>query len=730
VKRYWRALILAVLLALMSDADAQQHRTVYSSPVSKLDRETVQQSRATASFRTTTISISTYPYTDHLTSVYSSIYNMNYSKLNWSSYNGSGPTPTLRDYELLVLENDYLYVTLLPELGGRIYQMIFKPTGHNELYQNPVVKPSHWGPPEQGWWLAVGGIEWCLPVEEHGYEWSEPWSYQVITSTAGVTVTLRDTTASDRVRAVITVHLPSDRGYLAITPRIENPTEDDINYQYWANAMLAPGAANTVGPDLRLTFDAEEMSIHSTGDNRLPGDWPTQPTGPDHRFSWPSYNGIDFSRLGNWHEWLGFFEYPQAASDLAGVYDSAEDEGVVRLFPSDVARGSKGFGFGWSAPIDPNKWTDDGSAYFELHGGVAPTFWDQATITAGQSLEWTEYWYPASGIGNLSAATTDAALGVRESSGRFHIGVHSTSSRTASTGTLYAWDRNDCTTLGRWNLPDISPGAPFVATVATGGRTLDDTVFAYLDDAGSLLAAVNPRDCLPPTSSVKPLPPWVGTATVTVTWEGRDAWTGIATYDVQARDGHEGTWTDWLTSTVATSGVFTGSHGHTYFFRTRARDVPGNLEPYDNEEWGQTSTTVLTEPAPVLVTSRKSATPHHFTADQTVAYTILVSNTGNLTASATLTDTPPTSMILLAETLTAPAGLTLIYPDNTIHWTGTVTPGSAACVTYILSPTAATPFGTPLTNTVEISGSVLDPFMRYETVTQAYLAWLPLVIRE
>ncbi|GAF97366.1 unnamed protein product, partial [marine sediment metagenome] len=290
------------------------------------------------------------------------------------------------------------------------------------------------------------------------------------------------------------------------------------------------------------------------------------------------------------------------------------------------------------------------------HGGVAPTFWDQATITAGQSLEWTEYWYPMSGIGHLNAATAEAALGVRESGGRFHVGVHSTVSRTAGASTLYVWEHDNCTGLAQWKLPDIDPGAPFTASVATGGRTLTDTSFVYLDSGGNVLAALNLHDCPPPTSWFEPLPPWVDTTAFTVTWARRDSWTGIATYDVQTRDGYEGDWTGWLTGTTATSGVFTGSHSYTYFLRARARDVYGNQQPYGDEEWGQTFTTVLTEPAPVLVTTRKSAAPRYFSAEQTVEYTILVSNTGNLTASTTLTDTPPLSMGVLTETLATTLG--------------------------------------------------------------------------
>ena len=680
-------------------------------------------------FQTATISIPTYPYADYLTPTYVPTYNMTYTKLDWEAYSGAHPAPSPRDYELLVLENDTLYVTLLPELGGRVYQMIFKPTGHNELYQNPVIKPTHWGPPEQGWWLAVGGIEWGLPVDEHGYEWGEEWDYQVITTTAGVTVTQRDTIATDRIRAAVTVHVPTDRGYVMITPRIENPTGSDIDYKYWTNAMLAPGAANTAGEGLRFAFNAEKMSVHSTNDDRLPG-CGVVPTGPDYRFSWPIHNEIDFSRLGNWRQWLGFFEYPQAAADFAGVYDTIANEGIVRVFPSSVARGSKGFGFGWSAPVNPRHWTDGGSTYVELHGGVAPTFWDTARIPAGQSLTWTEYWYPVSGIGQLSGATAEAALGVRKDDGRTIIGVHVTTPHPASTSALTVWDRDDCTELAHWELPHIDPGNPFSAAVTTGERTLDRTSFVYLDGEGRLLAAVNPRDCVPPTSTVVPMPTWTETPSFSVAWTGRDSWTHVAAYDVQVRKGCEGVWTDWLTDTLTTASVFTGTHSQTYFFRSRAHDAHGNQEPYGDEEWGQAFTTVLTEPAPVLVTSHKVAVPRIFAPGQTVSYTILVANTGNLTANATLNDTPPSSMRVLTDSLIATTGLTLINPDNVIHWAGTVPPGDAIRVTYTLSSTAATPLGVLLTNTVEITGGVAALFRRQTAIVQAHVVWLPLIIQE
>jgi uncharacterized repeat protein (TIGR01451 family) len=689
--------------------DAEDSRTVAVIPA---------PAPGSASCQTATLTIPTYPYADFLHSRLDPRYNITYRYLDRAAYEASHPAPGLQDYTVLVLENDYLRVTLLPELGGRVYQMTYKPSGHDELYQNPVIKPTRWGylSSDENWWLAAGGIEWGLPVEEHGYEWGEPWDAQAITSTAGVTVTLRDTAGTDRIRAAVTVHLPAGRAALAITPRIENPTGDTIAYKYWTNAMLAPGAANTVSADLHFVLNADQVTVHSSGDFQA-----------GTVLAWPVHGGRDYSRLGNWNQWLGVFERPQAAADFSGVYDTAADEGVARVFSREVAIGSKAFGFGWADPIDPDTWTDDGSTYVELHGGVAPTFWDAATVASGQSLEWTEYWYPVGGIGQLNAATAEAALGVRESGGYFHVGVHSTAHRAAGTSTLAVWDRDTCAELARWALPAVAPGDPFTASVGAGGRGLDDVSFVYLDREGNPLAAVNPRDCTPPTSSVDPLPPWVGTTPFTVTWTGEDAWPGIAAYDVQVRDGYEGTWTGWLADTAETSGTFSGAHGHTYFFRARARDRAGNWEPFGDEEWGQAFTTVLIEPAPVLVTSHKSAMPRCFPAGQTVAYAVVISNTGNQVASATLTDTPPAQMVVLTETLAATSGLAPTYAGGQIHWSGTVAADAEVRVTYALSPTAATPLAVPLTNTAEIAGSVLGPFTRQETVVQGYLVWLPLV---
>jgi hypothetical protein len=344
--------------------------------------------------------------------------------LDRAAYNAANPQPVPVAYTLLILENRYLRLSLLPDLGGRIYECTFKPTGNNEFYRNPVIKPTNWGPPSPpypagaNWWLAAGGLEWGFPVEEHGYEWGKKWGYDHAALPDGSVMVSVFTRDFRRPYAVVDVTLPPDAAYFTVRPRITNPIAVPFRFKWWANAMLAPGPANAPGPELRFIFPAGEMTVHSSGDPTLPG--PGQP------FSWPIFNGRDLSRLGNWTGWLGFFQRPAAQGDYMGVYDAAADEGMLRIYPPEVARGAKGFAMGWSDPIDWHNWTDDGSGYVELHGGLAPTFADWYELPAGGEVSWSETWYPVAGIGGVVHAAPAAAINLSHTASALRVSVFPT----------------------------------------------------------------------------------------------------------------------------------------------------------------------------------------------------------------------------------------------------------------------------------------------------------------
>ena len=408
-------------------------------------------------FRERQITIPTYPYADFLTEAWNETFNMPYTVLDRAAYEASNPSPRDVTYRTYEVENDYLKLVFLPDLGGRLYEVIYKPTGHRQTYRNPVLKPSPWGPPEQGWWLAAGGIEWCLPVEEHGYEWGIPWSIKASNDGKSVVVILRDTTAevNDRLRVIVSVRLEVDSSSFTIQTRLENPTDAPLDVKYWINAMLAPGGQNAPSADLRFVLPdtVQEVTVHSRGDDRLPGYGEQMP--------WPEFDGADLSRLANWNHWLGFFEDP-ATGEFMAVYDETYDEGMVRVFPAEVAQGAKVFGLGWAGTIPADNWTDGGSSYVELHGGLAPTFDDSVTLPAGGHLEWSEIWYPVAGLGGLRYANQDAALNLSTGNGQAQIAAAVPRSWAGDIVLLLNGEEISRQTVS------LSPGQPFNETVTLG----------------------------------------------------------------------------------------------------------------------------------------------------------------------------------------------------------------------------------------------------------------------
>lgn len=356
----------------------------------------------------TQVALPTYPIEAYQEVAFDPIYRWPYLRFDRERFRAEAPLPEIRYFELLVLENHYLQVSILPEIGGRIWQIIHKPTGDTMFYQNSVVKPSPWGPASQLGWLAVGGLEWALPVNEHGYDWGTSWqvtTFQKKASGEDGSVGVRIATPDDGrlLSAEIVVTLHPQRAALSIAPTIHNRAEHTLDFHFWQTAMLAPGPENEISEELRFIVPSPIMSIHSTGDTMLPAT-------EGLLFSWPYYFGRDMSRLGNWDRYVGFFEYPKAHGPFVGVYDPVLDAGAVRVFPAEIAQGSKVFGLGWRNRIGSEDFTDDASIYVELHGGLSPTFDQPYSLAGGESVQWQESWYPVAGIGNIVYANDYGAL--------------------------------------------------------------------------------------------------------------------------------------------------------------------------------------------------------------------------------------------------------------------------------------------------------------------------------
>lgn len=432
----------------------------------------------------TQAALPTYPIEAYQSVAFDSTYRWPYLRFDRERFQTEAPPTEIRHYELLVLENEYLQVSILPELGGRIWQVVHKPTGDTMFYQNSVVKPSPWGPASQLGWLAVGGLEWALPVNEHGYDWGTTWpvtTFQDEDGSIGVHISTPDD--GRLLSAEIVVKLTPDRADFTIAPTLHNHADHALSFHFWQTAMLAPGPDNVLSEDLRFVSPSAIMSIHSTGDTMLPG--------PGLRFTWPRYFGRDLSRLGNWDRYVGFFEYPRAHGPFVGVYDPLLDAGAVRVFPADVAQGSKVFGLGWRNRIGSEDFTDDGSTYVELHGGLSPTFDEPYTLGGGQTVTWEESWYPVEGIGDMLFANEYGALSLIRSAEGMRVAFYPTSALAGTLIVLQAGKNGDVLPLAEYPL-DLAPATPFVHSLE-GVVASDAEVTVQVRDAvGALLLEYAP----------------------------------------------------------------------------------------------------------------------------------------------------------------------------------------------------------------------------------------------
>src|SRR6188472_2485376 len=154
-----------------------------------------------------------------------------------------------RTFKTHVLENRYLKVTLVPEFGGRILSIIYKPTGHEQLYRTEVGVP--YGIKGDtfyyDWLMVYGGIFPTFPDPEHGRTWLKPWDFKVVKQSDGeltVSMSIKDDFAysaapaqflkgSTGIKATYYVTLKADRAALDARVVLKNPQSRTIDYEYW-----------------------------------------------------------------------------------------------------------------------------------------------------------------------------------------------------------------------------------------------------------------------------------------------------------------------------------------------------------------------------------------------------------------------------------------------------------------------------------------------------------------
>lgn len=282
---------------------------------------------------------------------------------------GAIGVPQPQPFESVILENDSLRLIFLPELGGRLYRIIDKTSGEDLLYTNPAVKPTRWGPEEMNWWLAVGGMEWAFPVEEHGYAWGQEWQYETgVLSDGTGEITLSYIDRVTKLQGTATVQLPPVGPTFTVTLQLANNGDAEQAGQMWYSAAFP------AGPGMRLDFPSSQIRVHSTDDATLQA---------GQIIAWQP----GLAEWGRWNAWFGGFAAPVTGNTIT-VHGAGSELSLQRTFDPAAAPGVKFFTWGTAAPVE--EW--GGTPYFEVWGGLTADFDTYLVLAPGQSRSWTDTW--------------------------------------------------------------------------------------------------------------------------------------------------------------------------------------------------------------------------------------------------------------------------------------------------------------------------------------------------
>jgi tetratricopeptide (TPR) repeat protein len=310
--------------------------------------------------------------------------------------------PVDKAWKVVELENAYLRVRILPEIGGKVWTAIEKSTGRAFLYDNHVVKFRDVA--MRGPWTS-GGLEPNYGIIGHTPNCATPVDYASSVSadgTARVTVGTLDLLTRTTWR--LEIALPADAAYFTTRSFWQNTSGIEQPYYTWMNAGIkAAGGLEFAFPGNRYIGHAGEFA-----------DWPMHPgNGKNLAF----YDQNDFGSYKSYHV---FGQY----SDWWGAYWHDDDFGMARYSPRDDKLGKKIWIWGLSRQgmIWEQLLTDTDGQYVEVQSGrlfnqaaeassLTP-FKHRAFLPYGTDT-WTEYWMPVKGTGGVVKANALGALHVR-----------------------------------------------------------------------------------------------------------------------------------------------------------------------------------------------------------------------------------------------------------------------------------------------------------------------------
>ena len=298
-------------------------------------------------------------------------------------YEGYTTESVEREWKVVELENEYLKITILPEIGGKIWAMTEKSTGLSVVYDNKVIKFRDIA--IRGPWTK-GGLEFNYGIYGHHVGCGTPVDYTIVPRPDGsVSCVIGLFELLTKTTWRVDINLPKDKAYCKLSSFWYNSSTIEQPYYSWYNfGVKADG-------NLKFIFPGTKWIQH----NGKAYSWSYHENGKDISY----YNNNDFGGYKSYHV---FGEY----TDFFGGYWLEDDFGMGRYAARDNKAGKKLWisGLSGQGMIFEKILTDNGGQSIELQSGrLFNQSWPQSTLTPFKHKGfmphatdlWTEYLFPA-----------------------------------------------------------------------------------------------------------------------------------------------------------------------------------------------------------------------------------------------------------------------------------------------------------------------------------------------
>ncbi len=375
-------------------------------------------------------------------------------------------------YRALFLENEYLKIMILPELGGRVQMAYDKIKKRHFVYYNQVIKPALVG--LTGPWIS-GGIEFNWP-QHHRPSTFLPTDYSIEENPDGSkTVWCNEVERMFRTKGMQGFTLYPDKAYLEIKVKVYNRTPFPQTFLWWANpAVVVHDDYHSVfPPDVHAVFDHGKRDVSN---------FPIA-TGTYYKQDYSA--GVDISKYKNIPVPTSYMAI-QSKFDFVGGYEENVKGGLLHVANHHVSPGKKqwtwgngDFGMAWDRNL-----TDEDGPYIELMTGVYTD--NQPDFTWLQPYEeksWVQYFMPYSEVGYVKNANKEAVVNIDVKNGETQLILYTTG--VYKNLRLLLKDVEGKVYLDK--IIQTSPVEPYQTSMKTGDCKPEDLIFELYRENGDLL---------------------------------------------------------------------------------------------------------------------------------------------------------------------------------------------------------------------------------------------------